>query len=59
VMMRTEELAMLVNGLDLKQRQLRKWYGVPHKKFWNIFVCSRNISRNIELPHRERSRAQL
>ena len=26
VMMRAEELAMLVNGLDLKQTQPRKWY---------------------------------
>lgn len=26
VTMRTEELAMLVNGLDLKQTQRRKWY---------------------------------
>ena len=26
VTMRAEELAMLVNGLDLKQTQLRKWY---------------------------------
>jgi transposase len=26
VTMRTEELAMLVNGLDLKQTQPRKWY---------------------------------
>jgi len=26
VSMRTEELAMLVNGLDLKQTQPRKWY---------------------------------
>jgi hypothetical protein len=24
--MRAEELAMLVNGLDLKQTQSRKWY---------------------------------
>jgi len=24
--MRAEELAMLVNGLDLKQAQPRKWY---------------------------------
>jgi transposase len=26
VTMRAEELAMLVNGLDLKQAQPRKWY---------------------------------
>jgi hypothetical protein len=26
VTMRAEELAMLVNGLDLKQTQPRKWY---------------------------------
>ena len=54
VTMRAEELAMLVNGLDLKQTQPRNGTGVRHKKFWNIFACSRTI----ELPHRERSRAQ-
>jgi len=26
VTMRTEELAMLVNGLDVKQTRQRKWY---------------------------------
>ena len=29
VIMRAEELAMLVNGLDLKQAQARKWYRKP------------------------------
>jgi hypothetical protein len=29
--MRAEELAMLVNGLDMKQTQQRNWYGVRRK----------------------------
>ena len=29
VTMRAEELAMLVNGLDLKQTQVRNWYRRP------------------------------
>jgi transposase len=44
--MRAEELAMLVNGLDLKQTQQRNWYRKRPKKFWNIFRTSRNIGHS-------------
>src|ERR1700716_2768676 len=49
VTMRAEELAMLVNGLDLKQTTVAQVVpALGIKKFWNIFASSRNI----DFPHR-------
>ena len=42
--MRAEELAMLVNGLDVKQTQQRRLVSQERvKKLWNIFANSRNM----------------
>ena len=71
VTMRAEELAMLVNGLDLEQAQpaqmvprARRIKQFQHlcfvkKMVWSArkLSHSRGFSRNIELPHLERSRA--
>ena len=63
VTMRAEELAMLVNGLDLKQataaQELVRARRL-HKTFLDSWkTCISRVSLNIELPHRGRSDPQL